>query len=67
MCTWGPSDVRFDLETHPLQVFRTVDDGLCHMRKPLEGTAVPIRCRSDSPDLWHTSLAMGVTVLLAYA
>ena len=45
--------------------FRTVDDGLCHMRKPLEGTAVPIRCRSDSPDLRHTSLAMGVTVLLA--
>ena len=30
----------------------------------LEETAVPSSCRSYSPDLRHTSLAMGVTVLL---
>ena len=56
--------MRFDLEAHPRHWFRTVDDCLCPMLKPLEGTAVPIRCRRSSPNLRHTSLAMGVTGLL---
>lgn len=34
------------------------------VRKPLEGTAVPLSCRSNSLDLQNTSLAIGVTVLL---
>ena len=56
--------MRFDLEAHPMQPFRTVDDGLCHVLKQLEGMAVPISFRSYSPDLRNTYLDMGVTVLL---
>jgi hypothetical protein len=63
-CTWGSSDVRFDLEAHPMHPFRTVDGCLFHVMKQLEGTAVPISFRSSSPDLRNTDLAMGVTVLL---
>jgi hypothetical protein len=62
--TWGPSDVRVDLEAHPMHPFWTVDGCPCHVRKPLEGTAVPLSFRSNSLDLRNTSLAMGVTVLL---
>ena len=62
--TWGPSDVRFDLEAYPMHPFRTVDGCLCPVRKPLEGTAVPLNFRSNSLDLRNTSLDMGVTVLL---
>lgn len=60
----GPSDVRFDLEAHPMHPFRTVDGCLCPVRKPLEGTAVPLSFRSYSLDLRNTSLDMEVIVLL---
>jgi 4-hydroxy-2-oxoheptanedioate aldolase len=62
--TWGPSDLSFDLEAHPLHPFRTVDDCLRHVLKQLEGTEVRISFRSYSPELRNKYLDMGVTVLM---
>lgn len=57
--------MRVDLEVHPMHPCRTVADRLRHVLKQLEGTHVRSGLRSDSPDLWHTPLDLGVTGLLA--
>jgi len=44
---------------------RTVDDGRRHVLKPLVDPDVRSSVRRDSLDLRHTSLDMGVTVLMA--
>jgi 2-keto-3-deoxy-L-rhamnonate aldolase RhmA len=62
--TWGPADLSFDLEGHPVHPFKTVDDCLRHVLTQLEGTDVKVSFRSGTPDLRHKYIDMGVTVLM---
>ena len=62
--TWGPSDLRFDLEAHPEHPFKTVDDCLRHVLKQLEGTDIRVSFRNYSPDLRNKYRDMGVTVFM---
>ena len=48
-----------------MRAVRTVDDGRRHVLKPLVDPDVWSSVRRDSLDLRHTSLDMGVTVLMA--
>jgi len=62
--TWGPGDLAFDLEAHPMYPFRNVDDCVRHVLKQLEGTDIRVSFRSGSRSLRNKYIDMGVTVLM---
>lgn len=62
--TWGPNDLRYDIEAHPQHPFRTVDACVQHVLKQLEGSTTRVSFRSYDPALRNKYLDMGVTVLM---
>ena len=60
----GPADLSFNIESHPMHPFQSVDDCIQHMLKDLEGTGVRVCHRSYLPELRNKYRDMGVTVLL---
>ena len=62
--TWGPNDLRYDIEAHPRHPFRTVDDCVQHALDQLEGSTTRISFRSYDPALRNKYIDMGVTILM---
>ena len=61
--SWGPADLSFDREAHPVHPLQTDDDCVSHALKLLDGTGVRLVVRSNA-EFRDKYRDMGVTVLL---
>ncbi len=59
---FGPNDLSFSLEAHPLFPFRTVDECIRHVAEQLQGSHVKLSAGANTPQERDKYLAMGVTV-----
>ena len=62
--SWGPADLRFNIEGYPTHPFQTDDDCVRHVLQQLEGTDTTLLYRNYTPDLRNKYIDMGITMLL---
>ena len=62
--SWGPMDLKLNLEGHPDHPFQTDDDCVRHVVGQLKGTDTKLVYRNYLPELRNKYIDMGVTVLL---
>ena len=62
--SWGPMDLRLNLEGHPDHPFQCDDDCVEYAVKLLEGSETKLVYRNYVPELRSKYIDMGVTVLL---
>ena len=60
----GPTDMTFNIKSHPNHALQSVDDCIAFMGKSLQGTNVRICHRNGTPETREQYADMGVTVFL---
>ena len=62
--SFGPSDLAFDMKSHPHPHLKTVDDCIVHVARAIQGTDTALSFRNGTPDTRSRYADMGVTVFL---
>jgi 2-keto-3-deoxy-L-rhamnonate aldolase RhmA len=62
--SFGPVDLSFSLQAHPLHPLRTVDDCIQYVARAVEGTSVRVCIRNVPRKAWERYADVGATVFL---